>query len=53
MNMDACNEYKFIADENVMSETAWELWQDLYSIRRNEIFLGILQARHINLAPML
>jgi hypothetical protein len=53
MDMDACTEYKFIADEKVMSEVAWELWQDLYTIRRNEIFLGILQARHTNLLPML
>ena len=53
MNIDTCNVFKYIADDNVMNDVAWQLWQDLYSIRRNETFLGILQARHINLEPMI
>jgi len=53
MNIDPCIVLKYIADDNVMNDVAWQLWQDLYSIRRNEMFLGILQARNINLEPML
>ena len=53
MIIDPCPEFVFFADDAVMSDVAWQLWQDLYSIRRNEIFLGILQTRHNKLAPTL
>jgi len=53
MNFEICTEYKFIADETVMSDVAWQLWQDLYSIRRNEVFLGILHLRHGEFTPMI